>query len=582
MAKGIDEIKQAFAEAESVNVVGANAPPEPPPKDGDVERFRESAAYPLSDLGNGKRFVLHAGDDVMFVPRVGWHVWNGRFWEHDGDEINTRAYVQKLPDWIASEVALVELDEFMMRDLQNKASVQDKIKSFESLGENRTDEDERELSKANDKMAWIKRIEKALSKVRTRHKGFSITSGNSARLKNALSEASVRLAVDYDELDRNPFQINAENIVLRVYKDDIHGATIEESQHNRELRISKELKASYVSDEKCPQFDKFIERILPDPSIREFLQRWFGLSMTAFTGDQKMVFLYGAGANGKSVLVDLMARIMGSYAATARIESLTGSNRRGGGDATPDLIPLMGARMVRTSEPDEGQRLQEGLIKEMTGGEPMMVRALHSDFVEITPVFKLTMSGNHKPEIRGTDDGIWRRLLLVPFDVQIPQGERDPKLGEKLWEERSGILNWLMAGLCDYIDNGLQIPPIIRDATAEYREESDPIMTYLLECCEITGNADNQLKSKELAEGFNLFRQSRSMGPWTDNTISRKIKEKSERWSNPTNGHKFTYMKSSVVKYAGIKFTSEFEYLMNSAERDARGRLVLKEGSSDQ
>ncbi len=91
--------------------------------------------------------------------------------------------------------------------------------------------------------------------------------------------------------------------------------------------------------------------------------------------------------------------------------------------------------------------LQEGLIKELTGGEPILVRALHSDFVEVRPQFKLTISGNHKPEIRGTDDGIWRRVMLVPFDVQIPEAERDQDLGKKLWEERSGILNWLVKGV---------------------------------------------------------------------------------------------------------------------------------------
>ncbi len=163
---------------------------------------------------------------------------------------------------------------------------------------------------------------------------------------------------------------------------------------------------------------------------------------------QKLAFFHGGGANGKSVLVDLMARMFGDYSASARIESLTGKNKKSGSDSQPDLMPLIAARFVRTSEPEDGERLQEGLVKALTGGEPMMIRALYSDFIIFRPIFKLTISGNHLPEIRGGDDGIWRRVMLVNFPVQIPEKKRIPKeeLDEILWQERSGILNWLIQG----------------------------------------------------------------------------------------------------------------------------------------
>lgn len=129
--------------------------------------------------------------------------------------------------------------------------------------------------------------------------------------------------------------------------------------HARDQLITKMMPVRYDPEAKRPIFDRFITRILPDPEVRRFVQRWFALNTTALTGEQKLVFFYGLGANGKSVLVDLIARMFGDYAATARIETLTGSTKKDGSAATPDLVPLMLARMVRTSEPEEGEKLRE-------------------------------------------------------------------------------------------------------------------------------------------------------------------------------------------------------------------------------
>jgi putative DNA primase/helicase len=289
---------------------------------------------------------------------------------------------------------------------------------------------------------------------------------------------------------------------------------------------------------------------------------------------QKFAFFYGSGANGKSVLIDLIARMMGDYAHSAKIESFTGRNRRGGGDATPDIFPLMGARMVRASEPEEGERLQEGLIKELTGGEPLLVRQLHEDFIEVHPFFKLTISGNHKPEIRGTDDGIWRRVLLVPFDVQIPPEERDEKLIEKLWAERSGVLNWLIDGLLQYLEAGLQEPAQVRDATQDYRADSDPIGSFLGDACVVTGDPDNFLYARELIQGFNLWLDLRGEGMWGDRTISLKFKNLAGRFRDTRTGKQFSAAKRDATGYRGVRFTPEFRRQFDDAPRDAKGRPV--------
>jgi putative DNA primase/helicase len=388
--------------------------------------------------------------------------------------------------------------------------------------------------------------------------------GNSGPLKNMLSEAGVNLTRTLDELDAAPFEVNTESGLLRftVTRDPASGmgavADLALVPHAREQLVTKMMPVVYDPAAPRPLFDAFMARIQPAAEMRDFLQRWFGLSMTAHTGEQKLAFLHGAGANGKSVLVDLMAKIIGDYAATAKIESLTGQNRRGGGDATPDLVPLMGARMVRASEPDEGERLQEGVIKELTGGEPILVRALHSDFVEVRPVFKLTISGNHKPEIRGTDDGIWRRVLLVPFDVQIPKEERDADLGAKLWEERSGILNWLIEGLLAYLEGGLQEPQAVLDATREFREESDPVGAFLTECAVMSGSETDFMTSRELIEAFNHWLAEKGETRWGGRTVSNHLSRKAGRWRHPDTGRVMEKGKSGVTGYRGVRLTDVY------------------------
>jgi putative DNA primase/helicase len=237
-------------------------------------------------------------------------------------------------------------------------------------------------------------------------------------------------------------------------------------------------------------------------------------------------------------------------------------------------MPLVGARSARASEPEEGERLQEGMIKEMTGGEKMLVRNLHADFIEVRPHFKLTISGNHKPDIRGTDDGIWRRVLLVPFDVQIPEGQRDDKLIDKLWDERSGILNWLIEGLLDYLEGGLREPDKVIDATADYRADSDPIKSFLQECCQVSGDNCDFLPARSLIDGFNLWQDLRGEGTWGNRTVSLKLKDRAGKYRDGNTGKTFIVGKVSVTGYRGIRFTDEFRDTLDRAPRNAKGQPV--------
>lgn len=567
-------------------------PPAPPPQeegDADPPEAR-CVAFPLNDLGNAKRVLEHFGPDLMFVPRVGWYVWRDLKWEADPDDILVRRHAHRLTELIAKEVwhlKYTAAQETILLEGDQAAEIIEEIGA--TPVKDRTEEQNAQYREAAKAVEAARDLREGRSKTVGRLLTHAKNAGNSNAIKNMLIEASAIIARPLDDLDALPLDINTESGVLRfsTVPDEFEAqflppgspvplrGWVELVPHHREQLLTKIMPVVFDPDAKAPQFERFLERVQPVPEMRRFLQRWLGLSLTGLTNEQKFAFFYGVGANGKSVLVDLIARMAGDYAASAKIESLTGRNRRGGGDATPDLMPLIGARFVRASEPDQNQQLQEGLIKELTGGEPILVRALNENFVLVRPIFKLTISGNHRPEIRGGDEGIWRRVMLVPFDVHIPPQERDPELGEKLWAERSGILNWLIEGLQEYLAHGLQVPDSVIEATQEYREDSDPLGAFLTSCCHVSGSMTDEIGSRELGQAFNFWLEETGRTPWGLTTVSKKIAEKTDRWVSPGTGKTFARKKKSNWYCTGIRLAEPFATRFKDAPRDAKGNVLL-------
>jgi putative DNA primase/helicase len=566
-------------EFEGLDAFADDTPPAPP---GDDDPFAallpEGAAFPLNDDGNGRRFALYFGRDLMFVPDVGWFVWNGKVWAKDATEIEVRRLSQQVAPLVDREVWHLFLPESQMALIERKREL---LAERAPLVLATGGEDQARRDQIDAQLAEVARFEKRLGDLRAAHRRFAVQTGNSTRMKSMREEAGVRLAQRLADLDARALDINTESGVLRfsVARDGVYRrASVEVLASDRALLMTKICPVRHVgpdSEVECPRFDAFFERIQPDPVMRGFLLRWFALSFTGLI-EQKLCFFYGMGANGKSVLVDLMARMAGDYAAVAKIESLTGTNRRGGGDATPDLVPLIGARMVRAAEPDEGMKWQEGLIKDLTGGEPILVRALHTNFVEVRPCFSLTISGNHKPDIRGTDDGIWRRLLLVPFDQSIPKSEQIPKqeLDEILFAERDAIFTRrIVPALAEYLELGLGEPDAVVQATAEFREESDPLGTFLSGCCVISAEPADVLLARDLVNAFQWWQFSNGGQPWTDRTVQNRLSEKAGRWRS-ADGRMFVKGKSSVSRFTGIRFNDIFARQWSQVSKDAQGRPI--------
>ena len=231
----------------------------------------------------------------------------------------------------------------------------------------------------------------------------------------------------------------------------------------------------------CPMWLQFLARITAgDGEFQRFLQRVAGYSLTGSTREHALFFLYGAGANGKSVFINTLSGLMGDYAKTAPIETFIASRQE---RHPTDLAGLRGARLVSAVETEEGRRWAEAKLKQLTGGDRIAARFMRQDFFEFDPQFKLLIAGNHKPSLRSVDEAIRRRLHLLPFDVTIPERERDKDLPEKLKSERGGILAWMIEGCLAWQRQGLNPPAIVREATADYLAEEDVVGQWVGDRC---------------------------------------------------------------------------------------------------
>jgi putative DNA primase/helicase len=226
-----------------------------------------------------------------------------------------------------------------------------------------------------------------------------------------------------------------------------------------------------------PLWTSFLRRVTNnDEDLIAYLRRVSGYCMTGSTREHAMFFLYGKGANGKGVFTNTIGGILGDYHVTASMETFVITQ----GDRHPtDLAMLRGARLVTSTETEEGRRWAEAKIKLLTGGDPISARFMRQDFFTYTPQFKIMISGNHKPSLRSVDEAIRRRFNLIPFIVTIPVNDRDPDLSEKLKAEWPGICAWMFRGCQEWQDIGLAPPKVVRDATEAYLSEEDAIGAWM-------------------------------------------------------------------------------------------------------
>jgi putative DNA primase/helicase len=307
----------------------------------------------------------------------------------------------------------------------------------------------------------------------------SSLSESKLRAMISLAQSEAGIPVLPDELDASPDLLNVLNGTI-----DLRSGKLRE--HRREDLITRVAPLEYDPDANAPAWETFLQRVLPGEELRAFVQRAVGYSATGHTSEQCMFINHGTGANGKSTFQEALSAALGDYAMRTPTEMLLA--RRS--DGVPnDVARLKGARFVSASETEEGRRLAESRIKDLTGQDTITARFMKAEWFDFAPTHKLWLSTNHKPEIRGTDAAIWRRIRLVPWTVSIPPAQQDKKLPEKLRSELPTILAWVVRGCLQWRRKGLQAPEEVRQATGNYRSEMDVLAAFLEEYCILRSDA---------------------------------------------------------------------------------------------
>ena len=533
------------------------------------EMLLECAGEPETDIGNGRRLLIRYGDRIIHVAHVGWHGYDGKRWKEDDDGSVVRPLAQKTAELIAEEARLLAATE---EELEVIAKGKEAEAELKSIGNPKKDWGKDLFATYLQLTETAEAGENAQKKVNgqksSRHKHAKSSAGTT-KINNALTEALPAVACTVERLNTDLHALNVGNGTLRFVRFEDEESEPDDPRfvwrarldaHDPSDFISKIAPHAWRQGSRCPELDAFLETVQPDPEMRAFLQRLSGYIALGIIDEQIMVIFHGGGRNGKSTFVSLLCHVLGDYAVTLDVDSFTGENRRSGSEATPDLARLPGARLVASEEPDEGVRLKEGLIKRVTGGTKIPVRRLHQDFIEVLPQFTPVMSCNPKPEIRDMSEGLWRRILMVPWEIQIAKKDIDRKLLGKLKAEAEGVLAWLVQGALDYLNYGLSPPKKVLAATDEYRNDSDFIGSFIRSACIVTGRADDTSSPADIFIAYSNWQARSGAMELHKNTFFKRFPAYCQQYFEAPDGsqRQFVKDKSGTTVYRGILVKDEF------------------------
>nr|MDQ2694643.1 phage/plasmid primase, P4 family [Pseudomonadota bacterium] len=345
-----------------------------------------------------------------------------------------------------------------------------------------------------------------------------------SRIEAALSLAGSFLDIDVTALDQGKWLLNCQNGTLDLRTRKLR-------PHRRSDFITRCVPVAYDPSATCPTWEAFLDRIFDNrESLVRFQQKALGYSLTGDTREKCIFILYGPkGDNGKSTLLQAISTLLARYATEAAPELLMA--RKSERHPT-EIADLHGARLVTALETGKRRSLNENLVKQMTGcGDKLKGRYMRQDFFEFYPEFKLFLATNHKPVIRGTDNAIWNRIRLIPFEVSIPKAEQDKNLPAKLQAELPGILNWAVEGCRLWLAEGMEPPEEVENATTGYREEMDVLAGFLADHCFIGEKAT--ASAKDLYETYCKWCETNGEVPETQRSFGMSLTERGfERYRN--------------------------------------------------
>lgn len=375
--------------------------------------------YTLTDLGNAGRLLRDSYLDIRHCPQFNsWYIWDGKTWQKDeADAVMIHAATA-------------------VKGIYREAGCEPDDNKRKAIGD------------------------------------WAIKSESYHRRLYMVKSAEPYAAVRGDAWDAQQHLFNCLNGTLDLDR-------MEFREHRRDDMLTKMSRVTYDPDIECHCWHDHLDLIFSgEQDVIQSFQQMCGYTLLADNPEQIMFILHGSGKNGKSKTLGVINTMMGDYAKNVSPDSLMVKRNE---SPRSDIARLVGCRMVTSVEGEDGSKLAESLIKQVTGGDTITVRFLYQAEFEYRPGYKIWLATNHKPMIKGTDEAIWRRIWLIPFEVTIPEKRRDPKIEERLLEESSGIFNWMIEGLKIYRKNGnhLQPPAKVIHATSEYRQESDSIREFL-------------------------------------------------------------------------------------------------------
>ena len=448
--------------------------------------------YDMTDTGNAQRFrdKFNGNIKYSFINKK-WYYWTGKVWTVD----NT-GEIKKLADTIVTDIKKEAFAE------QDEDAQQEKLK-------------------------WANRT--ASSK------------GKESMIKE--TQHLQGIPVLPDEMDAFTDYLNCQNGIVNLR----NGALM---PHDSQFLMSRISLSEYdnTSGKKPELWLKFLDDVTNgDKELQDYLQKCIGYSLSGSIREQCLFFLYGIGNNGKSTFLDIVSDLLGNYSSNVQPETIM-LKRNGDSGANSDIARLKGTRFATCEEPTEGVRLNEGLVKQFTGGGRITARFLYGDEFEYDPEFKFWIATNHKPVIRGTDVGIWRRIRLIPFEVNIPAEKVDKNLKYKLRKELPQILKWAVDGCIKWQKEGLELPACVQSATQAYKAEMDMLATFCENCVIIDYDNGESVSATELFSIYSQWANSNNEYIMTSRKffleISKKLPEKVRRGSG------IFYTKIKLTDYA--------------------------------
>lgn len=467
--------------------------------------------FDRTEFGNADRLLASRSGQVHFdVARQKWLAWDGRRWACDESGV-VRRWTEEVLTGIMREAEAAE--------------------------------------RAGGRSA----------EVRAEHlRRWWARSSTDAKIASSLSVAAHRSGVPVlpDDLDPDP-------LLLTILNGSLDLRTGELQPHRPEDLVTRLAPVSYVPTAACPTWERFVmDAMMGDSERAAFLQRAVGYTLSGSTREQVFFLHYGTGRNGKSTFLNALRGTLGDYAWHADSGTFLRQETQ---RVRQDLAVLRGVRLCTTSEIEDGQRLDEDLIKSLTGGDPIQARYLFSRTeAQFHPELKLWMAVNHKPQIRGQDEGIWRRVVLVPWDWQIPETQVDKDFTAKLDEEREGILAWAVRGYMAYAAIGLAIPESIARAAAEYRSESDYLNDFISEAFdqETKGRAEKERGAATAAEVYSAYKG------WCEANGERA---NSQRWFGlKLKERGFLQLRNKTTRYWSVSLSPTGSSLASASTRPTR------------